>query len=64
MIVTLRTPRLFFVNLGTLMFLSGTLGIPLQKIDHTAVQLHNILTYQLVNSTGITEELKATDRMA
>ena len=64
MLVPLRTPRLFFANLGTLMLLSGTLGVHLQKIEHTAVQRHNILTYQLVNSAGNTEELKATDRMS
>ena len=64
MLVPLRTPKLFFTNLGTLMFLSGTLGVHLQKIERTAVQRHNILTYPLEKSAGITEGLKAIDQMA
>ena len=46
------------------MLLSGTLGAHLLEIDRTAAERHNILIHQLVNSAGITEELKATDQMA
>lgn len=64
MLVPLRTPRLFFANLGILMLLSGTLGVYLQEMERSAVQQHNILTHQLVNSAGITDDLKTTDQMA
>lgn len=64
MLVPLRTPRLFFANLGTLMLHTGTLGAHLQEIERIAVQRHNILTHQFVNSAGIAEALKATDQMA
>lgn len=50
--------------LYTGMLLSGKLGTYLEKIDRTAAQRHTMLTHQLVNSAGITEDLKATNQMA
>ncbi len=50
--------------LYTGILLSGTLSAHLQEIDRTATRRHTMLTHQLVNSAGITEELKSTDQMA
>ena len=64
MLAPLRTPRLFFTNLGTLMFLSGTLGAHLREIRCTAAQRCTMLTNQMAQTVGITKGLKATDQMS
>ena len=43
---------------------SGKLGDHLQEIDRTAAQRRTMLTHQMAQAAGITENLKATDQMA
>lgn len=43
---------------------SGKLGDHLQEIDRTATQRRTMLTHQMAQAAGITEDLKAADQMA
>ena len=43
---------------------SGKLGDHLQEIDRTAAQRRTMLTHQMAQAAGITEDLKVTDQMA
>ena len=51
-------------SIYTGMLLSGKLGTHLKEIDRTAAQRRTMLTHQMAQAAGITEDLKAADQMA
>lgn len=55
-----NSKKILYLSLLT----SGKLGDHLQEIDRTAAQRSTMLTHQMAQAAGITEDLKVTDQMA
>ena len=49
--------------LYTAMMLSDTLSTHLEEVDSAATTMYNLLTAQLAEQEGVTEQLKATDQI-